>query len=147
MIWDVIILFGSGVAATIILIVGQVTLAMPAQFQYWLNYVFGFANVFKGIFAVADLMSAVVIVVVAWTIREAIVLFFQYIWPLIPYFGARPITPFSREGRNTLDLRDSANRVMGRNEGYRKSAMSNKFASRNVIDLRKGRIKTRRRWF
>lgn len=110
MIWDVVILFASGVSALLIWIISRVTLAMPEQFQTWLSYAFGYANVFKGIVAVSDLMSAVIVILSAYALKFGIVLFFRFVWPLIPYFGNKQIEPFATTSK-TLDLRKTGNAV------------------------------------
>lgn len=98
MIWDVVIIFASGIASLLTWIISRVTLAMPDQFQQWLSYVFGYANVFKGVIAVSDLMSAVIVILTAYAVKFGIVLFFKFVWPLIPYFGKSNIEPFIMHG-------------------------------------------------
>lgn len=110
MIWDVVIIFASGVASLLTWIISRVTLAMPDQFQQWLSYVFGYANVFKGVIAVSDLMSAVIVILTAYAVKFGIVLFFKFVWPLIPYFGNKHIEPFQATAQ-TLDLRKTGNAV------------------------------------
>jgi len=107
MIFDAFVFIASGLLALIAWVFGTVSIIIPDEIQSSLIYVFGYANLLQPVFPVDTLMTCFVLVLSVVVGKYAIVFFFRFIAPYIPFFG-KQIEPFSQ---NTVDLRDTRGKL------------------------------------